>query len=112
MQALFVIPFALYEKRTATPEQAEKYNFKYIFSPTNIIKPYISSLASSLWFFFILSSFEWTYVAHGIVLGNLSNFFLSIGRSLNKNSHDLESGGQVLVVLGILLVLHDSVSVH
>jgi hypothetical protein len=89
MQALVVIPFLLFEKRTAPPENQEKYTLKYIFKPSNLIKPYASSLSSSLWFLMILSSFEWTFVSHGIVLGSISNFFLSIGRSFRKSSHDL-----------------------
>lgn len=108
MQALVVIPFLLFEKRTAPPENQEKYTLKYIFKPSNLIKPYASSLSSSLWFLMILSSFEWTFVSHGIVLGSISNFFLSIGRSFRKSSHDLESGGQMLVVLGVVLVMYDS----
>jgi hypothetical protein len=112
MQALMVIPFVLYEKRTISEENKEKYTLRYILQPQNIIKPYISSLSASLFFLFVLTSFEWTYVSHGIVLGGLSNFFLSISRSLNKNSHDLESGGQVLVIIGVGLVIHSTLSVN
>ena len=89
MQALVVLPFVFYERRTASEENKSKYTAAYIFDRKNIIKPYISSLAACLWFLSILTSFEWTYVSHGIVLGSLSNFCLSINRSLNKNSHDL-----------------------
>jgi hypothetical protein len=41
-------------------------------------------------------------------MGSLSNFFLSLGRSWRRSSHDLESGGQILVVGGIILVLYDT----
>jgi hypothetical protein len=47
-------------------------------------------------------------VSHGIVLGSLSNFFLSIHRSLTKSEHDLEPGGRYCVILGILLLMYDS----
>lgn len=108
MQAIFMLPFMMYERRTAAPEIKEKYALAYIFDRKNIVKPYISSLSASLWFLFILSSFEWTFVSHGIVLGGLSNFFLSISRSFRKQSHHIESGGQILVIIGVVLALQDS----
>lgn len=49
-------------------------------------------------------------MSHSIVLGSLSNFFLSLGRSWRKSSHDLESGGQILVMGGLLLVIYDSIT--
>jgi len=88
-----------------------KYSLAYIFDRKNIIKPYISSLSASLFFLFILSSFEWTFVSHGIVLGGLSNFFLSIGRGFRNQAHSIESGGQVLVIMGVLLAIYDTISV-
>lgn len=57
MQALMVIPFVLYERRTSNEENKQKYTLEYIFTPQNIIKPYISSLSACLWFLFILTSF-------------------------------------------------------
>lgn len=62
-----------------------------------------------MWFTMILSGFEWTSVSHSIVMGSLSNFFLSLGRSWRKSSHDLESGGQILVIGGVMLVIYDSI---
>lgn len=41
-------------------------------------------------------------------MGSLSNFFLSLGRSWKKSSHDLEYGGQMFVVIGVILVLTDT----
>jgi hypothetical protein len=73
-----------------------------------MIKPVISAFATSLWFTVILFGFEWTSVSHSIVMGSLSNFFLSLGRSWRRSSHDLESGGQMFVVIGIMLVLTDT----
>lgn len=108
MQMIMVIPFVLYEYRTCDENTKKKYSLSYIFNPSNMIKPLISSLATSLWFTTILFGFEWTSVSHSIVMGSLSNFFLSIGRSWRKSSHDLESGGQMFVVLGIVLVLTDT----
>ncbi len=65
----------------------EKYALKHILNPSNLKKAYLGSFATSLWFTVILTCFEWTYVSHAIVLGSLSNFFLSIGRTLRKSSH-------------------------
>ena len=42
------------------------------------------------------------------MLGSLSNFFLSLSRSSRKSSHDLELGGQMLVVLGVAMVIFDT----
>lgn len=89
MQSIMVIPFVLYEYRTGGEAVRKKYNLKYIFNVTNFIKPLVSSLATSMWFTMILAGFEWTSVSHSIVLGSLSNFFLSLGRSWRKSSHDL-----------------------
>ena len=111
MQALCMIPFIMYEKRTASPEVKEKYKLSYILDRKNICKPYISSLSTSLWFMFILTSFEWTYVSHGIVLGALSNFFLSLGRTWRSQNHQFEIGGQVMVTLGLLLAFQDTITV-
>jgi TRAP-type mannitol/chloroaromatic compound transport system permease small subunit len=110
MQSLMMIPFVLYEYRTGNEIVREKYTFKYIFSKSNFIKPFASSLAASMWFTCILGGFEWTSVSHSLVLGSLSNFFLSLGRSWRKSSHDLESGGQILVIGGIILVVYDSIT--
>jgi hypothetical protein len=41
-------------------------------------------------------------------LGNLVNFFLSLDRRARKAGHDLEIGGQVLVIVGIALVFQDA----
>jgi len=85
-----------------------KYSFSYIFDTTHFIKPLVSSLATSMWFTMILSGFEWTSVSHSIIMGSMSNFFLSLGRSWRKQSHELEAGGQILVLGGISLMLYDS----
>jgi hypothetical protein len=42
-------------------------------------------------------------------MGSLSNFFLSLGRSWRGESHDFESGGQMFVILGVVLVLSDTI---
>lgn len=109
MQVFFSIPFMMYEWRTSSQEVRNKYSFAYITDKKNIIKPFISSLATTLFFLFILSSFEWTFVSHGIVLSSLSNFFLSIGRGFRSQTHSIESGGQVLVVLGLIIVVYDTI---
>lgn len=43
------------------------------------------------------------------MLGSLSNFFLSVMRMINgEKNHELEKGGQVMVMLGFLMVMQDS----
>ena len=42
------------------------------------------------------------------MLGSLSNFFLSIHRSITKSEHNLEPGGRYCVILGIILVIYDT----
>lgn len=112
MQAAFMVPFIIYERRSGAQDVKDKYKLSYILDSKNIRKPYISSLSTSLWFLFVLTSFEWTFVSHGVVLGALSNFFLSVGRTLRGQNHQFESGGQVLVVLGVLLVIQDTILVN
>jgi hypothetical protein len=111
MQVFFTVPFMMYEWRTSSQEVRAKYNLSYITDSKNIIKPYISSLATTLFFLFILSSFEWTYISHGIVLGGISNFFLSIGRAFRGQSHNIESGGQILVVFGVIMAIYDTLTI-
>jgi hypothetical protein len=108
MQTIMIFPFVLYERRVGNEEVKSQYTFKHIINPEHLKKAYISSIATSLWFTCILTVFEWTYVSHGIVLGTLSNFFLSIHRSITKSEHDLEPGGRYCVILGIFLVMYDS----
>jgi hypothetical protein len=54
-----------------------------------LVKPYVSSLASCLWLYLIHTVSEWTWISHGFVLGALSNFFLSIGRTLRSQNHHI-----------------------
>lgn len=65
-----------------------------------------------MWFTFILFSFDYTSVSHSILLGSLSNFFLSATRTFKKGSKkiELEVVGLILVIFGILLVFIDSVT--
>ena len=50
---------------------------KNIFNFKNMKKVYISSLGGTLWFTMVLFSFDFTFVSHAILLGNLANFFIS-----------------------------------
>jgi hypothetical protein len=108
MQTFMIFPFVLYERRVGNEQVKSQYSLKHIINPEHLKKVYISSISTSLWFTVILTVFEWTYVSHGIILGSLSNFFLSIHRSFTKSEHDLEPGGRYCVILGILLLMYDS----
>jgi hypothetical protein len=112
MQTLMIFPFVLYERRVGNEEVKYQYTLGHIIKPVHLKKAYISSIATSIWFTCILTVFEWTYVSHGLVLGSLSNFFLSIHRSITKSEHELEPGGRYCVILGILLVIYDSYSLQ
>jgi hypothetical protein len=108
LQAIFMIPFLLYEKRTGSESVKKKYSFEHIMRFEGLRKVYISSIGTSIWFSIILTCFEWTYISHALVLGSLSNFFLSINRSINHSTHSLEPGGQIFVIVGIIFTLSDS----
>ena len=47
-----------------------------------------------------------------MVLGALTNFFLSIERTFQKKNGSMEKGGQILIVLGIVCVIYDSISLN
>lgn len=47
-----------------------------------------------------------------MVLGALTNFFLSIERTFKKKNGSMEKGGQILIVLGIVCVIYDSISLN
>lgn len=108
MQTFMIFPFVLYEYRVSSQEVKNQYSLRHIFKPEHLKKVYISSISTSIWFTFILTVFEWTFVSHGIALGTLSNFFLSIHRAMTNSQHDLEPGGRYCVILGIFLVMYDS----
>lgn len=61
-----------------------------------------------MWYGFILSAGEWTYMSNALYLGSLTNFFLSLARLKGKHVHEYEIGGQVVVVLGIFFILIDT----
>lgn len=109
LQSFMVVPFVLYERRTASEKVREMYSFSHIFKLEHFKKVYISSFATSFWFTMILTTFEWTYISHAMVLGALSNFFLSVMRMINgEKNHELEKGGQVMVLIGFFMVMLDS----
>lgn len=107
LQAIMIIPFVLYERRKADAQTLEKYKLSYIFNFEHLYIAYLSSFATSFWFTIILTTFEWSFISHTMFLGALANYFLSIGRTMRGNGHDLEPGGQVLITIGILMVLID-----
>lgn len=109
MQVFMVLPFVFYQYRNCDEQTKKKYSLKYVFDRHNMIKPLMSGVATSLWFTAIVFGFEWTSVSHSIVMGSLSNFFLSLGRSWRRQSHDFESGGQMFVILGVILVISDTI---
>ena len=114
MQTVMMIPFVLYEYRTGDKGVKEKYKLSYILKKENLRSIYITSLATSFWFTTILTCFDWTYISHSMVLGGLSNLFISLynifkGRSSSKNGgHEMEIGGHLVVLIGIILVMCDS----
>jgi hypothetical protein len=87
LQSVIVIPFVLYEYRISSEETKQQYKLKHILNPTHLKKVYLSSISTSIWFTCILTVFEWTYISHGLVLGALSNFFLSIHRRFTNSTH-------------------------
>ena len=80
----------------------------------NLKKLYISSLGSTIWFTLVLFSFGFTTVSHSILLGNLTNFFISMIRMWGRKNYktslkiELEIIGQVLIIFGILLIFSDT----
>ena len=65
------------------------------------------SLSKGFWFIIITTTFQYVTVAHTLILGNLMNLFLSINRFLNQRYHFLEPGGQIFIIVGIILILKD-----
>jgi len=107
LQAIMIIPFVLYERRKADAQTLEKYKLSYIFNFDHLYIAYLSSFATSFWFTIRLTTFEWTFVSHAIFFSALANYFLSLGRTMRGNGHDLEPGGQVLITIGMLFVMID-----
>lgn len=83
------------------------YSISNIFNVHNLKNAYIVSLSKALWFVLLTTTFQFTPISHGLMLGMLMNFFLSLNRSINAQVHYLEPGGQIFVVVGILLILKD-----
>jgi hypothetical protein len=78
-----------------------------MFKPEGLLNAFIVSLSKAFWFIIITTTWQYTTVAHTLILGNLMNFFLSINRFLNKSYHFLEPGGQIFVIIGVILILKD-----
>ncbi|EGR27000.1 hypothetical protein IMG5_203400 [Ichthyophthirius multifiliis] len=113
LQSFMMIPFMLYEKRTGNETAKQQYKFSHMFNWYNLKQAYLSSIPTSIWFTLILFTFEWNFVAHAAILGNLSNFYNCINRNLAvgvTNPSDISSIG--LILLGILMILYDSYSLQ
>ncbi|KAL4426749.1 hypothetical protein ABPG74_006527 [Tetrahymena malaccensis] len=110
MTVFWIIPFCIYEYFDASYQRY--YKCAYIFQLDNLKQSYISSLGSSIWFTFILFSFDYTSVSHAMLLGSLSNFFMSAIRTFKRGSKkiELEVVGLTLVIIGVLLVFVDSIT--
>lgn len=88
LHLLILIPFVLFEYRTANVKKREMYALSHIFKPKHFKKLCFSSFQATFWVTTILTTIEWTYISHSMVLGALSNFFLSIERTIaGRNGH-------------------------
>lgn len=110
MTSFMLIPLIFWERRQ--PQFKNLYSRENIFNLRHMRKIFLSSLGSSLWFGFLLFSFDYTSVSHAILMGNLQNFFLSLWRIYFKRqkSLEIEVVGQVLILIGISLIISDSVT--
>ncbi|KAL4432768.1 hypothetical protein ABPG74_011589 [Tetrahymena malaccensis] len=110
MQFFLMIPFAQYEWRTGDEKIKAKYSISYILKSENLKKLFLSSFTQSTWFCFTLFCFEWTYVSHAIILGNLVNFYLFLQRVVRKDQiHYIEIFGGIITFLGVTFVLADNI---
>jgi hypothetical protein len=110
LQLLILFPFVLFEWRSANEEVMKKYTLENVFKPNHIKKIFLLSFTGAFWVSTILTDIEWTYISHSMVLGALTNFFLSIERTLKSTNGQLERGGQLMIVIGIVMVIYDSVT--
>ena len=53
--------------------------------------------------------FQYSSIAHILMLSSLMNFFLSINRFMNSNYHFLELGGQTFVIIAIAMIIKDEI---
>jgi hypothetical protein len=112
MQAIFMLPFAMHEKRIGTAEVKEQFKLKHIFNLTHLKQIYFSSFVSSFWFFAIFFAFRFTQIGNGLVLATLQNFIMSLNRASKnfQDNHSIEFAGQLMCTLGIILILLDSLT--
>ena len=110
LQLIIIIPFVLFERRSANEKVISQYKLSHIFEPKHIKKIFILSFTGAFYVTTILTTIEWTYISHSMVLGALTNFFLSIERTFQKKNGGMEKGGQILIILGIVCVIYDSIS--
>lgn len=106
---IMLIPFVLYEKRTANAKILNQYRLAYIFNFRNIKKVWILAFTASFWPTTILTSIEWSYISHCMVLGSLTNLYLSLERTIKLKSSRMEIFGAGVVILGMLFVIYDSI---
>ena len=110
LQLLIILPFLLFERRSADEKVIKQYTLAHIFEPKHIKKIFILSFTGAFWVTTILTTIEWTYISHCLVLGALTNFFLSIERTVRKANGQMEKGGEILIVAGICFVIYDSMT--
>ncbi|KAL4479184.1 hypothetical protein ABPG72_009014 [Tetrahymena utriculariae] len=111
LQTFMMIPFLLYEKRNIPEDKKYQYEFSYIFKLDHIKKVFMVAFTNSIWFTMVLFAFEWNFISHALVLSGLSQFFFSIHRLVNKEeNHNYESGGQAMVIFGVLCILADTLT--
>jgi hypothetical protein len=110
LQCVTMVPFVLYEMRSKNEKVLSQYELRYIFRLQNLKKVWILAFTATFWPTAILTAIDFTYISHCFVLGSLTNFFLSFERLCQGKSGRMENGGQLIVVLGIIFVIYDSIS--
>lgn len=90
----------------------KQYTFAHIFEPKHIKKIFIASFTAAFFVTTILTTIEWTYISHSMVLGALTNFVLSIERTIRGQNDQMEKGGEILICFGIGFIIYDSVTLE
>ena len=85
------------------------YKLQNILKKESLKNAFLVAFSKSLWLIVITSSYDYTTVAHTLILGSLMNFFLSINRFFSNRYHFLEPGGQIFIIVGIFLIVKDEI---
>jgi hypothetical protein len=105
--AVLTTPFVAYEYRKIRELGGNLFS---VITPSYLKSNYLAAIHFCIEVFFIIQAVNFTSMTHAVMLVGLKFFILSLSKFWRKKiPHEFEKAGMILVVLGIILMLADSI---